>query len=125
MPRPAHGRLGDVGRNICKHHIFCRSDARPSFRTWHKAWKTKRLARNPNVRVAPATLRGEPTGPAFSAEAKLLQGREAATAASALACRHPFLQRLLVPLTHRLMRYRTMHYELVWDQARSEADPEL
>jgi PPOX class probable F420-dependent enzyme len=98
---------------------------RAFFRTWHKAWKTKRLARNPNVQVAPSTLRGEPTGPALSAEARLLQGREAGTAASALARRHPFLQRLLVPLTHRLMRYRTMHYELLWDQARSEADPEL
>ena len=55
---------------------------------------------------------------------RLLPGRDAPPAlnepaARALARRHPFLQRLLVPVTHRLMRYRTMHYELLWDR---EAD---
>src|SRR5215217_1827182 len=62
---------------------------RAFFRTWHKAWKTKRLARNPNVEVAPSTLRGEPTGPAVSAQARLLEGQEAGRAATALARRHP------------------------------------
>jgi hypothetical protein len=38
---------------------------------------------------------------------------EARVAARALARRHRALQGVLVPLTHRLMRYRTMHYELV------------
>ena len=87
---------------------------RAFFRTWHKAWKTKRLAREPSVKVAPCTLRGEPTGPALSAQARLLEGQDAHLAATALARRHPFLQRLLVPMMHRLMRYRTMHYELLW-----------
>ena len=84
---------------------------RAFFRTWHKAWKTKRrLAKNPAVEVAPCTLQGQPTGPTLSGRASLLDGRDAQVAAQALARRHPVLQRLLVP-THRLMRYRTMHYE--------------
>src|SRR3954469_11101792 len=85
---------------------------RAFFRTWHKAWKTKRLANNPNVEVAPANLRGEPAGPAIPARATLLSGSDARLAARALARRHRVLQRVLVPLTHRLMRWRTMHYEL-------------
>ena len=88
---------------------------RAFFRTWHTAAKAKRLARNPRVEVAPSTLRGKPTGPSLRAQATLLQGRQARTAAAALARRHPVLQRLLVPATHRLMRYRTLHYELLWE----------
>jgi uncharacterized protein len=87
---------------------------RAFFRTWHKAWKAKRLAHDPRVEVAPSTLRGKATGPALSAQARLLDGQDARVAARALAGRHPFLQRLLVPMAHRLMRYRTMHYELLW-----------
>ena len=49
---------------------------RAFFRTWHTAWKARRLARNPNVEVAPATLRGKPTGPAVPARARLLEGDE-------------------------------------------------
>ena len=85
---------------------------RAFFRTWHKAWKTKRLANNPEVEVAPSTLRGAPTGPAVRARSRLLHGDEARVAAGALARRHRILQAVLVPLTHRLMRYRTLHYEL-------------
>jgi uncharacterized protein len=36
-----------------------------------------------------------------------------AVAARALARRHRVLQAILVPAAHRLMRYRTLHYELV------------
>jgi hypothetical protein len=43
----------------------------------------------------------------------LLDGEQAHVAARALARRHRILQAILVPATHRLMRYRTMHYELV------------
>jgi uncharacterized protein len=86
---------------------------RAVFRSYDKAWKTKRLRRNPNVEVAPSNMRGAPTGPGISAQARLLTGDEARRAAKALARRHRFLQALLVPAAHRLMRYRTMHYELV------------
>jgi len=85
---------------------------RAFFRTWHKAYKVRRLRTNPAVEVAPATLRGEPTGPPIAARTRLLDGDEARLAARALARRHRFLQALLVPLAHRVMRYRTLHYEL-------------
>ena len=71
------------------------------------------LRRNPAVQAAPATLRGQPTGSAVHARATLLDGEQARLAARAQARRHRILQAILVPATHRLMRYRTMHYELV------------
>jgi PPOX class probable F420-dependent enzyme len=86
---------------------------RAFFRSYDKAWKTRRLRRNPDVQAAPATLRGQPTGPAVRARAILLDGEQAHVAARALARRHRILQAILVPAAHRLMRYRTMHYELV------------
>jgi uncharacterized protein len=88
-------------------------DGRAYFRSWDSAWKAKRLARNPAAAAAPSTLRGQRTGPAIHGHARLLEGRDARRAAKALARRHRLLHRLLVPLTHRLMRYRTIHYEFV------------
>lgn len=70
------------------------------------------MRNNPNVRVAPSTVRGRPVGPAIRARSRLLEDQEAAHAARAVARRQPILQGLFVPLTHRLMRYRTLHYEL-------------
>jgi PPOX class probable F420-dependent enzyme len=86
---------------------------RAFFRSYDQAWKTKRLRNNPRVRVAPSTMRGQPTGPALQARATLLDGEQARVAARALARRQRVLQGILVPAAHRLMRYRTMHYELV------------
>jgi uncharacterized protein len=85
---------------------------RAFFRSYDKAWKTKRLGRDPRVQVAPSTLRGRPTGPAIKARATLLEGTQARVAARALARRHPVLHGMVVPFAHRLLRYRTMHYEL-------------
>jgi hypothetical protein len=85
---------------------------RAFFRSYHKAWKTKRLRHNPHVEVAASTLRGTRTGPTTHARATLLEGKQARIAAKALARRHRLLQAILVPLAHRLMRYQTMHYEL-------------
>lgn len=85
------------------------------FRSYDKAWKTRRLRRNPRVQAAPSTFRGRPTGPAVRAYATLLEGQQARVAAKALARRHRVLQAVIVPMAHRLMRYRTMHYELVPD----------
>jgi uncharacterized protein len=85
---------------------------RAFFRSYDKAWKTKRLRHNPRVRVAPATVKGTATAPAIDARATLLEGEEAKLAARALARRHRVLQAVVVPLSHRLARYRTLHYEL-------------
>jgi uncharacterized protein len=84
-------------------------------RTWDSAWKARRMRNNPGVLVAPATVRGRPTGDAIRARSRLLDGDEARRAARALARRQPILQGVLVPLAHKLMRYRTLHYELTPD----------
>jgi PPOX class probable F420-dependent enzyme len=85
---------------------------RAFFRSYDQAWKTKRLRNNARVEIAPATLRGKPTGPAVGARATLLTGAEAQVAARALARRHRLLQAVLVPCAHRMKHYQTMHYEL-------------
>lgn len=85
---------------------------RAFFRSYHKAWKTKRLRNNPHVEVVASTMRGKRTGPLIHARAALLEGEQARIAAKALVRRHRLLQAILVPLAHRLMRYQTMHYEL-------------
>jgi uncharacterized protein len=84
-------------------------------RTWDSAWKAKRMRNNPAVLVAPSTVRGRATGPAIGARSRLLDGEEARHAARAIARRQPILQGVVVPLAHRLMRYRTLHYELTPD----------
>jgi PPOX class probable F420-dependent enzyme len=83
------------------------------FRTYDKAGKAKRLRRDPRVAVAPSTFRGTVTGPPINGQARLLAPQEAARAATALGRRHPVLQGRMVPLAHRVMRYRTLHYELL------------
>jgi uncharacterized protein len=88
---------------------------RAFFRSYHKAWKTKRLRNNPYVEVAASTLRGRRIGPLIHARATLLAGGQARIAAKALARRHRLLQAIVVPLAHRLLRYQTMHYELLSD----------
>ena len=93
------------------------------FRSYDKAWKTKRLRNNPAVTFAASTLRGKPLGPLVRAQATLLEGEQAAVAARALGRHHRLLQGILVPVAHRLLGYRTMHYELELDPVTSEAAP--
>ena len=82
------------------------------FRSYDKAWKTKRIAHNPDVELAPSSVRGKPTGPALRARARLLEGDEAQRARRAIARRHPVFQGFLIPLAHKMARYTTMHYEV-------------
>jgi PPOX class probable F420-dependent enzyme len=89
------------------------------FRSYDRAWKTKRIRNNPRVELVPSTLRGKPTGEPVSGRAVLLEGEDVKTAARALARRHRVLQGLLVPVAHRLARYQTMHYELHLDSGDS------
>jgi PPOX class probable F420-dependent enzyme len=85
-------------------------------RSFERAWKTTRIRNNPEVELAPSTMRGKPTGPAIRARARRLQGAEAREAARTLRRKHPLLHGLLVPLMHRVGRSRTgrtVHFELV------------
>jgi hypothetical protein len=86
---------------------------RAFFRTWETAWKAKRLRHNPNVEIAPSTFRGKATGPAMRIRARLLVGPEEAQAKRALARGQPLLHGFIIPLAHRIMRYKTIHFELV------------
>ena len=85
---------------------------RAFFRTYDAAGKAKRLRNFPAVRVAPASLRGRPTGPAVTGTARLLDDDEAVRARALLAAKYPWLHGRLVPALHRRKGWRTLHYEL-------------
>ncbi|BDZ44773.1 PPOX class F420-dependent oxidoreductase [Naasia aerilata] len=92
-------------------------DGRTYFRTYASAGKAKRLRNFTEVRVSPCTLLGRPLGPAVAGETRLLGPEEALVARRLLRRRHPVLQGVAVPLFHRLMHYRTLHYELTFADA--------
>ena len=92
-------------------HIAVDGD-RAFVRTWDTAWKVKRIRNNPEVEVAPSTMRGKHTGPAIQARARLLEGDESAYAGRAIARKHRILHGFLVPLVHRLRGNETVHIEL-------------
>jgi PPOX class probable F420-dependent enzyme len=85
---------------------------RAFMRTWDATWKYKRIRNNPEVEIAPCTRRGRPTGPAIHARARILSGAESEYAAEAINRKHPFFQRILVRLAHRLRGFNTTHIEL-------------
>src|SRR4051812_3517606 len=82
------------------------------FRTWHTSGKAKRLRNFPEVRFAPSTARGRPTGEWLGGTATLLVGGDAAHAADLINRRYPLLQGVGVRLYHRLRGYRTLHYRI-------------
>ncbi|MFE6282027.1 PPOX class F420-dependent oxidoreductase [Streptomyces sp. NPDC057877] len=79
------------------------------FRTPGTAWKVERLRDNPEITLAPCTVRGRPTGPTIQARAGDPEDRRAARLPRR---RHPVLQGPVVPLIHRLWRTGTLHYEV-------------
>lgn len=84
-------------------------------RSYEKAGKCRRLARDPRVVVAPSTIRGTVTGPGLEGRARRLDGLEARPAARLLARKYPLLHGVVVPLLHRLGRRRhgrTVHFEV-------------
>ncbi|MFI2434438.1 PPOX class F420-dependent oxidoreductase [Streptomyces sp. NPDC018693] len=84
------------------------------FRTPGNAWKVKRIRHDPDVEIAPSTVRGTPTGPQIHVRARLLErgSAEDRHAARLLRRKHPFLQGVLVPLAHKVMGAPTLHYEV-------------
>jgi PPOX class probable F420-dependent enzyme len=90
------------------------------FRTWKSSGKAKRLRNFAEVRFAPATARGHPTGPWLRGRATLLDGDEAAHAATLINRRYPLLQGVAVRLYHLLRRYDTLHYRI--DDITTEGD---
>ncbi|MCW2542106.1 MAG: pyridoxamine 5-phosphate oxidase-like protein [Frankiales bacterium] len=82
------------------------------FRTWSTAGKAKRLRNFPDVRVAPCTAFGRPTGSDQPGIARLLDGTESTRARDLLSAKYPVMHRVLVPLVHRLRGQQTQHYQL-------------
>jgi PPOX class probable F420-dependent enzyme len=109
-------------------HIAIDGD-RAFIRTWDTTWKLKRIRHNPEVEIAPSTIRGKPTGPAIHAHARVLSGDEAVYAGQLLARKYPILHGILIPLYHRLRGYKTMHIELtpaeISQSARSGPTPSM
>jgi PPOX class probable F420-dependent enzyme len=60
--------------------------------------KTKRLRNNPQVKVAPCTIRGKVTGPEFAATARLLPSEDFARARKTLT-RQYWLAKLSAPFS--------------------------
>ena len=81
-------------------------------RSYNKAWKTTRIANNPQVDIAPSTIRRKPTGPAVRATSRLLSSDEESHARRVIAKRHPVFQGFVIPAAHRIARYTTLHYEV-------------
>src|SRR5438046_10105566 len=81
-------------------------------RTKPTTGQPNRLQNTPSVEIAPSTFRGKPIRPAIQAQMRLIDGEEAKIAARALAHKYRILQGILVPLSHRLARFKTLHYEV-------------
>ncbi|MEU5954927.1 PPOX class F420-dependent oxidoreductase [Streptomyces sp. NPDC047525] len=83
-------------------------------RTYATAWKARRMRRNPEIEIAPSTVRGAPTGPEIKARVRLLDqgGEENKHASKLMRRKHPVLHGVLVPLTHKVKRDKTLHYEV-------------
>jgi PPOX class probable F420-dependent enzyme len=89
---------------------------RAYFRSFERAVKVRRIRSNPSVEFGPATASGKPTGSAQPGGVRLLDGPEYRKAGRLLRRKYPFLHGVLVPLAHRLMRFkfgRTIHAELI------------
>jgi len=56
--------------------------------TREDSWKIKRLRNNPRAEIAPCTVRGAITGPAFKAHLKILPAPAESAAAAALALKY-------------------------------------
>lgn len=82
------------------------------FRSYDKAWKTKRIRNNSAVELAPCSVRGKLRGQSLHARACLLSGDEDLHAREVIARRHPLFQRFVIPFGHKVSRYQTMHYEV-------------
>ena len=87
------------------------------FRSYDASGKVKRLRNFAEVRIAPSTMRGRPTGPAVTGTARLLGADEAGSARALLAAKHPWLHGRIVPALHRRKGWTTLHYELRLEQS--------
>jgi PPOX class probable F420-dependent enzyme len=77
---------------------FAEDDNKLYFMTYSKLGKCKRIRNNPQVKIAPCTMRGKITGPEFPATVRVMRPEEFARARQAIKqkywlARIPFLWR--------------------------------
>lgn len=82
------------------------------FRAGQGSDTATRIADHPVVDLRTCTFWGEPTGTPLRGMVRPLEGDRAREAARVLQLRHPVLQRWALPLSHRLLRYQPLYYEL-------------
>jgi PPOX class probable F420-dependent enzyme len=113
---PATGSLDDLrGRKYCVIVTYKKNgDPVPApvwfgtgsgklyFQTGATTTKVKRIARNPEVRVAPATTRGRPLGPPFLGTARVVPPDEEAEAERCLQANYGLGRRLYMVPGRRL-----------------------
>jgi PPOX class probable F420-dependent enzyme len=92
-------------------HIAAR-DGHVYVRTFDPSGKIKRMRNNPDVEVAPSTVRGKVRGASRPARARILQGAESDAAAAAIEAKHPILHGHLIPWYHRRKGLKTTQIEL-------------
>ena len=69
------------------------------FLTSPDGYKVKRIKNNPDVRVAPCTSRGKPTGPPFLGKARVVPDAEAAAAEGAIKANYGIGRRIYTALS--------------------------
>jgi len=100
---------------------------RAFFKSYDASGKAKRLRNFPEVKVAPSTMRGKPTGPAVNGRARLLSDSdkgdngdngesESKRIERLLARKHPLLHGRHVPAWHRRKGWTALYYELTLEQ---------
>jgi PPOX class probable F420-dependent enzyme len=92
-------------------HVAAR-DGRVYVRTFDPSGKLKRIRNNPDIEVAPSTVRGKVRGAGRPARARILDGAESGAAADALADKYPILHGHLIPWYHRRKGLTTTQLEL-------------
>jgi uncharacterized protein len=92
-------------------HVVAHDDV-AYIRTFDPSGKLKRMRNNPEVQVAPSTVRGRVTGETRVARARILTGEESDAAGRALARKYPILHGRLIPWFHRRKGLVTTHIEL-------------
>jgi uncharacterized protein len=100
--RPVQGTYEDVARSRHQLLVTFRRDGTPVpvtlwaapaqgrlyVRTERTSGKVKRLRRDPHALIAPATVRGRPTGPPLAVTGRVLDPGDEPTAEAALAAAH-------------------------------------
>jgi PPOX class probable F420-dependent enzyme len=86
---------------------------RAYLRTFDKAWKVKRLARNPAAAVTACSFRGKLTGgPTVNASARLLEGAEDERASELINRKYPIFEGKVALGMFKLRGWKPVHYEL-------------